>query len=285
MSGAVCAILPCEGCKCCCLEAACSWIWSSTSGFAGCLRRKPGKGPSGFVGFLSGSCWTLSGSCQVLLGPCQALSGSCQVDGPSAGFERYRPVCPSHLDRIDRITFQLIQRTFLKKELNVIPFSETSFGRASERTFFRNVFCVAPSQGKGLGGALSGRASAESLSGAPAGSLGGAAAGEAAAGAAAAGAAAGDFGSDVACRQGRTRHVPPDPAGRQSRMRPVPFGHRDRPGHHAGRALGIVFRAPPLLRKCDKSSGRKCDRWIWFVTRLRTTGVPSVAPRRPSLDF
>ena len=60
------------------------------------------------------------------------------------------------------------------------PFSETSFGRASERTFFRNVFCVAPSQGKGLGGALSGRASAESLSGAPAGSLGGAAAGAAA---------------------------------------------------------------------------------------------------------
>ena len=58
-----------------------------------------------------------------------------------------------------------------------VPFSETSFGRASERTFFRNVFCVAPSQGKGLGGALSGRASAESLSGAPAGSLGGAAAG------------------------------------------------------------------------------------------------------------
>lgn len=61
-----------------------------------------------------------------------------------------------------------MQRTFLKKELNVIPFSETSFGRASERTFFRNAFCVAPSQGKGLGGALSGRA--------PAGSLGGAAA-------------------------------------------------------------------------------------------------------------
>ena len=66
-----------RGMQMCRLEAACSQMWWFTSSFAGCLWRKAGKGPPGFVGFLSGPCWALSGFCQVLSGPCRALSDLC----------------------------------------------------------------------------------------------------------------------------------------------------------------------------------------------------------------
>lgn len=50
-----------RGMQMCCMEAACSRMWWFTSSFAGCLRRKAGKGPSGFVGSLSGLVGSLLG--------------------------------------------------------------------------------------------------------------------------------------------------------------------------------------------------------------------------------
>ena len=64
-----------RGMQMCRLEAACSRMRWFTSSFAGCLRRKAGKGPPGFVGFLSGLVGSLSGLVGSLLGLVGSLSG------------------------------------------------------------------------------------------------------------------------------------------------------------------------------------------------------------------